>query len=88
MLINFLIAGACALAIRIIQSDVHLRTLAHLNVSDNVLFYSLLTSHGQVMFFGVLSFNTMWFSYYAVSKWGRKPLASMKFATASFWVME
>ena len=88
MLINFLIAGACALAMRIIQTDVHLRSLAHINVSDNVLFYSLLTSHGQVMFFGVLSFNTIWFSYYAVSKWGRKPLASMKLARTSFWIME
>lgn len=88
MLINFLIAGACALAMRIIQTDVHLRSLAHFNVPDNVLFYSLLTSHGQVMFFGVLSFNTIWFSYYAVSKWGRKPLASMKLALASFWIME
>ena len=88
MLINFLIAGACALAMRIIQTDVHLRSLGHFNVPDNVLFYSLLTSHGQVMFFGVLSFNTIWFSYYAVSKWGRKPLASMKLARATFWIME
>jgi heme/copper-type cytochrome/quinol oxidase subunit 1 len=40
------------------------------------------------MFFGVLSINTIWFSYYAVSKWGRKPLASMKLAAISFWIME
>jgi len=88
MLINFLIAGACALAMRILQTDVHIRHIAHLGIPDNVLFYSLLTSHGQVMFFGVLSINTFWFSYYAVSKWGRKPLASMKLACISFWIME
>ena len=88
MLINFLIAGACALAMRIIQTDVHIRHIAHLGIPDNVLFYSLLTSHGQVMFFGVLSINTIWFSYYSVSKWGRKPLASMKLAAISFWIME
>src|SRR5215831_4969023 len=88
MLINFLIAGACALAMRILQTDVHIRHIAHLGIPDNVLFYSLLTSHGQVMFFGVLSINTIWFSYYAVSKWGRKPLASMKLAAISFWIME
>jgi heme/copper-type cytochrome/quinol oxidase subunit 1 len=94
MLINFLIAGACAIAMRILQTDVHLKTIAHLGhlpvppVPDNVLFYALLTSHGQVMFFGVLSMNTFWFGYYAVSKWGRKPLASMKLAFISFWIME
>jgi hypothetical protein len=48
MLINFLIAGV--LAMRIIQIDVHIRHMAHLGIPDNVLFYSLLTSHGQVMF--------------------------------------
>jgi hypothetical protein len=88
MLINFLIAGACAVAMRILQTDVHIRHIAHLGIPDNVLFYSLLTSHGQVMFFGVLSLNTFWFSYYAVSKWGRKSLASMKLAAISFWIME
>jgi heme/copper-type cytochrome/quinol oxidase subunit 1 len=88
MLINFLIAGACAIGMRVIQADVHLRPLVHSGISDNVLFYSLLTSHGQVMFFGVLSVNTIWFGYYAVSKWGRKPLASMKLALASFWILE
>jgi hypothetical protein len=40
------------------------------------------------MFFGVLSMNTFWFGYYAVSKWGRKPLAGMKLALISFWIME
>ena len=88
MLINFLIAGACAVAMRILQTDVHIRHIAHLGIPDNVLFYSLLTSHGQVMFFGVLSLNTFWFSYYAVSKWGRKSLASMKLAAISFWIIE
>ena len=40
------------------------------------------------MFFGVISANTMWFGYYALSKWGRKPLAGIKWAKASFWIME
>ena len=60
MLMNFLVAGACAIAMRILQTDVHLRTIGHLGhlpvppVPDNVLFYALLTSHGQVMF------NVLW----------------------------
>ena len=29
-LINFLVAGACAIAMRILQIDAHLRTIAHL----------------------------------------------------------
>ena len=56
--------------------------------NEMYVFYSLLTSHGQVMFFGVVSMNTMWFGYYATSKWGRKPLCGMKWAKISFWVME
>jgi len=39
-------------------------------------------------FFGVVSMNTMWFAYYATSKWGRKPLCGMKWAKSSFWIME
>lgn len=31
---------------------------------------------------------TVWFTYYATSKWGRKPLTGMKWAKASFWIME
>jgi heme/copper-type cytochrome/quinol oxidase subunit 1 len=86
MLINFLIAGSLAIGMRIIQTDVPLIKVD--SISQNVLFYALLTAHGQVMFFGVISVNTMWFGYYATSKWGRKPLSGMKWAKISFWVME
>ena len=86
MLINFLIAGTCALGIRILQMDVSI--LKFNWIPQDVLFYQLLTTHGQVMFFGVVSLNTMWFGYYATSKWGRKPLIGMKWAKISFWVME
>jgi heme/copper-type cytochrome/quinol oxidase subunit 1 len=86
MLINFLVAGSLAIGMRIIQTDVPLIKVD--SVSQNVLFYALLTAHGQVMFFGVISINTMWFGYYATSKWGRKPLSGMKWAQISFWMME
>ena len=86
MLINFLIAGSLAIGMRIIQTDVPLIRVD--SISQNVLFYALLTAHGQVMFFGVISVNTMWFGYYATSKWGRKPLSGMRWAKISFWVME
>jgi heme/copper-type cytochrome/quinol oxidase subunit 1 len=86
MLINFLVAGSLAIGMRIIQTDVPLIKVD--SVTQNVLFYALLTAHGQVMFFGVISINTMWFGYYATSKWGRKPLSGMKWAKISFWVME
>ena len=86
MLINFLIAGTLAIGMRVIQTDV---PLIHVDrIAQNVLFYALLTAHGQVMFFGVISVNTMWFGYYAISKWGRKPLIGLKWAKASFWTME
>ena len=86
MLINFLIAGSLAIGMRIIQTDVPVIKVD--GISQNVLFYALLTAHGQVMFFGVISANTMWFGFYALSKWGRKPLAGMKWAKTSFWIME
>jgi len=85
--INFFVAGVCALVMRIIQTDVPIPHIVD-SISQNVLYYALLTSHGQAMFFGVVSMNTMWFSYYATSKWGRKPLIGMKWAKASFWIME
>jgi heme/copper-type cytochrome/quinol oxidase subunit 1 len=87
MLINFLIAGSLAIGMRIIQTDVPIMKAVDW-FPQNVLFYALLTAHGQVMFFGVISINTMWFGYYATSKWGRKPLSSMKWAKISFWVLE
>jgi heme/copper-type cytochrome/quinol oxidase subunit 1 len=86
MLINFLIAGSLAIGMRIIQTDVPVVRVG--GIAQNVLFYALLTAHGQAMFFGVISANTMWFGYYAISKWGRKPLAGIRWAKASFWIME
>ena len=86
MLINFVIAGVCAIGMRIIQIGIPLIQIH--SIPQNVLFYALLTSHGQAMFFGVMSMNTMWFGYYATSKWGRKPLSSLKWAKASLWIME
>jgi len=85
-LINFLIAGSLAMGMRMIQTDVPMPGVD--TESQNILFYALLTAHGQVMFFGVASMNTMLFGYYATSKWGRKPLSGMKWAKASFWIME
>lgn len=85
-IINFLIAGALAIGMRTLQTDVPV--LGVNTISQNVLFYALLTAHGQVMFFGVASMFTIFFGYYATSKWGRKPLSGMKWARASFWIME
>ncbi len=86
MLINFLVAGTCALGIRMFQLGIPIYQIN--SIHQNVLFYSLLTTHGQVMFFGVVSINTMWFGYYATSKWGRKPLLGLTWAKISFWIME
>lgn len=85
-LINFLVAGSLAMGMRIIQADVPMPAVN--SEAQNILFYALLTAHGQVMFFGVAAMNTMFFGYYAVSKLGRKPLTGMKWAKASFWAME
>src|SRR5918911_4439511 len=83
---NFLVAGTLAIGMRILQDDVPVMGVN--TIPQNVFFYALLTAHGQVMFFGVASMNTMWFGYYATSKWARKPLSSMKWSKASFWIME
>ena len=48
------------------------------------LFYAALTVHGQVMFFGFASMLTIGISYYLISKFGKKPLFSMKLAIWSF----
>jgi heme/copper-type cytochrome/quinol oxidase subunit 1 len=85
--INLFIAGICALGMRIIQTNVPIPHIVD-SIQQNVLYYALLTSHGQAMFFGVVSMNTMWFGYYATSKWGRKPLSGVKWAKVSFWIME
>lgn len=86
MVINFVVLGSFAIGMRILQADIPLPGVN--SIPQNVLFYSLLTAHGQGMIFGVISANTMWFGYYAISKWGRKPLVGLKIARASFWVME
>jgi len=86
MVLNFMIAGSLAIGMRIIQADVPIFKVDW--IPQNVLFYALLTAHGQVMLFGVICVNTVWFSYYAMSKWGRKPLLGMKLARASFWAIE
>lgn len=85
-LINFLVAGSLAMGMRTIQTDVPIPGVN--TEQQNILFYALLTAHGQVMFFGVAAMNTMLIGYYATSKWGRKPLSGMKWAKASFWAME
>jgi heme/copper-type cytochrome/quinol oxidase subunit 1 len=86
VILNFLVAGSLAMGMRTLQADVPLMPVD--SIPRNVLFYALLTAHGQVMFFGVASMATMYFGYYATSKWGRKPLSGMKWAKASFWIME
>ena len=48
------------------------------------LFYTALTIHGQVMFFGFISMLTVGISYYLLSKFAKKPLYSMLLATISF----
>ena len=83
---NFLVAGTLAIGMRILQEDVPFMGVD--SIQQNVLWYALLTAHGQVMFFGVASMGTMFFGYYAASKWGRKSLSGMRWATISFWVME
>ncbi|MGD9671904.1 MAG: cbb3-type cytochrome c oxidase subunit I [Candidatus Nitrosocosmicus sp.] len=87
MIINFVVLGAFAIGMRILQADIPIfhpvDTIPH-----NVLFYQLLTAHGQGMVFGVISANTMWFGYYAISKWGRKPLVGLRLAQASLWILE
>jgi heme/copper-type cytochrome/quinol oxidase subunit 1 len=87
ILINFLIAGSLAIGMRFIQIDMPIASQVD-TPSQNILFYALLTAHGQVMFFGVASMLTMFFGYYAVSKWGRKPLTGMFWVKISFWTME
>ena len=50
MLINFTIAGICALGMRIIQTNAVIVPFIDTidSTQRNVLFYSLLTSHGQL----------------------------------------
>ncbi len=45
--INFFVAGICALVMRIIQTNVPIPHIVD-SISQNVLYYALLTSHGVV----------------------------------------
>ena len=78
----FLVAGAFAIVMRVIQSDV---TLMGPNETLTYgLFYASLTVHGQMMFFGFASMLTLGISYYLISKFAKKPLYSMNLAIWSY----
>jgi cytochrome c oxidase subunit 1 len=81
-IIFFLIAGAHAIVMRVIQSDI--TVMGQNETLTFGLFYAALTIHGQVMFFGFASMLTIGISYYLVSKFAKKPLYSMKLAIWSF----
>jgi heme/copper-type cytochrome/quinol oxidase subunit 1 len=78
----FLIAGSMAIVMRVIQSKLML--MGGNQQETFGLFYAALTVHGQVMFFGFASMLTIGISYYLISKFGKKPLFSMKLAIWSF----
>jgi cytochrome c oxidase subunit I len=80
----FLIAGSLAIVMRIIQSKVNILGNEQLTLG---LFYTSLTIHGQLMFFGFMSMLTIGISYYLLSKFSKKPLYSMKLAIWSFSLM-
>lgn len=82
-IIFFLIAGAHAIVMRVIQSDVMLMGQNDTTLTFG-LFYAALTVHGQVMFFGFASMLTIGISYYLMSKFAKKPLYSMNLAVWSF----
>jgi heme/copper-type cytochrome/quinol oxidase subunit 1 len=78
--VYFLAAGSLAILMRLLQSGV----LILQNQQSVGLFYTALTVHGQVMFFGFISMLTVGISYYLLSKFAKKPLYSMLLATISF----
>src|ERR671918_321942 len=78
--IYFLAAGSLAILMRFLQSGVPILQ----NQQSVGLFYTALTVHGQVMFFGFISMLTVGISYYLLSKFAKKPLYSMMLATISF----
>ncbi len=78
--VYFLAAGALAIVMRLVQSGIMLIG----NQQSIGLFYTALTVHGQVMFFGFMSMLTVGVSYYLLSKFAKKPLYSMTLATVSF----
>lgn len=82
-IIFFLIAGANAIVMRLIQSGIMLMGQIDTTLTSG-LFYAALTVHGQVMFFGFASMLTIGISYYLVCKFAKKPLYSMNMAVWSF----
>ncbi len=78
--VYFLAAGSLAILMRLLQSGVPISQ----NQQSVGLFYTALTVHGQVMFFGFVSMLTIGISYYLLSKFAKKPLYSMMLATISF----
>lgn len=82
-IVYFLIAGSLAIMMRLIQSK------SLLLPQDSMLgiFYTSLTIHGQLMFFGFISMLIVGVSYYFVSKFGRKNLYSLKGAFASYYLL-
>lgn len=81
-IIYFLIAGAHAIVMRVVQSDIML--MGQNETLTFGLFYTSLTIHGQMMFFGFASMLTIGISYYLISKFAKKPLYSMNLAIWSF----
>jgi heme/copper-type cytochrome/quinol oxidase subunit 1 len=78
--VYFLAAGSLAILMRLLQSGIPILQ----NQQSVGLFYTALTVHGQVMFFGFVSMLTVGISYYLLSKFAKKPLYSMMLATISF----
>jgi len=78
--VYFLAAGSLAIIMRLVQSGIMVMG----NQQSIGLFYTALTVHGQVMFFGFMSMLTVGVSYYLLSKFAKKPLYSMNLATISF----
>ncbi|MGD9671910.1 MAG: cbb3-type cytochrome c oxidase subunit I [Candidatus Nitrosocosmicus sp.] len=80
-LIYFVIGGSLAIVMRIIQSNVK---VLETQIQTFGLFYTSITIHGQLMFFGVASMLVLGISYYLLSKFAKKPLFSMGLAIVSF----
>lgn len=78
--VYFLAAGSLAILMRLLQSGVPILQ----NQQSVGLFYTALTVHGQVMFFGFVSMLTVGISYYLLSKFAKKPLYNMTLATISY----
>jgi NADH dehydrogenase len=79
-IVYFIAAGALAIVMRLVQSGIMILG----NQQSIGLFYTAMTIHGQVMFFGFMSMLTVGVSYYLLSKFAKKPIYSMTLATISF----